>query len=170
MPSSRYDVIPFVLDKVREFNPKSILDIGIGYGKWGVLFREYLDIWNTQTEYKNREVEIIGVEIYTKYCNPIWKAYDKIHKCDILTAKDILKQKYDLVFMGDVIEHFTKSEGLKLLSKLKYKHIIIITPNIVSDQEAVYNNSYEIHKSQWTHSDLDYLNCHLINNQQVFYI
>jgi hypothetical protein len=169
MPSSRYDIIPFVLDRVMEYNPKSILDIGIGFGKWGVLFREYLDIWNTKTGYKDRQVEIIGIEGFSGYKNSIWKVYDKVYIGSILDMKEITSKEYDLIFMGDVIEHFTKKQGLELLSKLKYKNIIIITPGMVSPQQAVYNNLYEVHKSEWTQTDLDFLNHYQINNQQVFY-
>ena len=38
MPSSRYDLIPLVLNIVTSQNPSSILDIGIGYGKYGAFF------------------------------------------------------------------------------------------------------------------------------------
>ena len=43
-----------VLNLVTEQKPKTILDVGIGYGKYGVLFREYLDIWNAWLK-KNNE-------------------------------------------------------------------------------------------------------------------
>ena len=44
MPSSRPNTIPTVIHLVKQFQPKSILDVGIGFGKWGHLFREYTDI------------------------------------------------------------------------------------------------------------------------------
>ncbi len=44
MPSSRPNTIPTVIHLVRQLKPKSILDVGVGFGKWGHLFREYTDI------------------------------------------------------------------------------------------------------------------------------
>ena len=43
MPSSAPDVIPAVVNLVWELAPRSILDIGAGNGKYGVLFRDYLE-------------------------------------------------------------------------------------------------------------------------------
>jgi hypothetical protein len=44
MPSSRPTTIPVVIHLLRQIRPRSILDVGIGFGKWGHLFREYTDI------------------------------------------------------------------------------------------------------------------------------
>jgi hypothetical protein len=37
--------IPFVVSELQRLQPQSILDVGMGFGKWGVLAREYLDVW-----------------------------------------------------------------------------------------------------------------------------
>lgn len=170
MPSSRCDVIPFVLSTVSAIQPKSILDIGIGFGKYGVLFREYLDVWKVETSYHNRSVRIDGVEVCSAYENPVWAVYDNIYKENVLDILDKLKEtQYDLVFLGDVIEHFDKEDGQKILDELSYKHIIIVTPLIVSEQAAVYNNKFETHKSSWKHQHLAQLELKIIGNQQVFY-
>jgi len=71
--------------------------------------------------------------------------------------------------MGDIIEHFTKEEGLRILKELVYKSIIIVTPLQVFEQAAVYNNEFETHKSSWSNKDLPDLNLEIIGNQQVFY-
>jgi 2-polyprenyl-3-methyl-5-hydroxy-6-metoxy-1,4-benzoquinol methylase len=169
MPSSRYEIIPFVLKKTIEFKPKSILDIGVGFGKYGVLFREYLDVWNVEEDYKHNDIRIDGVEIFKEYENPVWKVYNKVHIGDIRKLSKKLPE-YDLVFMGDVIEHFTKMEGITILNELRYKHIIIVTPIEVSAQKAVYNNPYETHKSQWTYTDfpMPMMN-YSLQNINVFY-
>ena len=44
MPSSSPIHIPIVISIVRQMQPQSLLDIGVGFGKWGHLFREYLDV------------------------------------------------------------------------------------------------------------------------------
>ena len=171
MPSSRFEVIPFVLTHIVDIKPKTILDIGIGYGKWGVLFREYLDIWDVDKPYDEKGVYITGIEACKEYKNPVWEVYDYVAIQDVMESVSAMtKVEYDLIFMGDVIEHFTKEEGLLLLDTLKYKNAIIVTPKLVSVQKEVYNNPYEIHKSSWSEADFKDKIKHqyLINNQQVF--
>ena len=172
MPSSRYDIIPFVLDRVVEMKPKSILDIGIGYGKWGVLFREYLDIWDVNEPFDKRGVNIIGVEAFEDYKNSIWDVYDEVLIGDIKEHLSLLRSKpmFDLLFMGDIIEHFNKETGKRLLKELVYDKAIIVTPKLVSPQKVVYNNEYETHYSSWELKDFDYpdVKQYTLNNIQVF--
>lgn len=40
MPTSWYNVIPEILSLIEKHKPRSILDIGIGFGKYGVLIRK----------------------------------------------------------------------------------------------------------------------------------
>lgn len=178
MPSSRYDAIPFVLDLVVQYQPKSILDIGIGTGKYGMLFREYLDIWNVDKPYKKRSLYLIGIEAFAEYDNPVWQVYDKVVIEDVrnlasnnasLLFMDKIKVNFDLLFMGDVIEHFEKEEAKHIIGKLNHKHIIIVTPLTVLEQGMVYNNEFEIHRSEWKHQDFPNLEHRIIGNTQVFY-
>ena len=170
MPSSRYDFIPTVLDIVMKMQPKSILDCGIGYGKWGVLFREYLDIWKTDKPYDERVLKLYGVEAFKEYRNPIWDLYDEVWEENVFLIWDQLPE-VDLLFLGDVIEHFSKKDGLDLLAKLKYKHAIILTPLDVSNQESVYGNEFENHISSWNRNDFNGNAQGLIkNNQQLIFI
>lgn len=171
MPSSRFDLIPLVLNIVTGQHPGSILDIGIGYGKYGALFREYLDIWDVSKPYEERKVKLYGVEAFKRYDNPIWQVYDKIYTQDILTLLPLLSElgKFDLLFMGDVIEHLTKEEGKKILAEIEYDKLIVITPRIVSDQDNVYDNPYEVHKSSWTIDDFPGFDHFEINNQQIMW-
>ena len=45
MPTSFHHHISKMVDWVVRLQPRSILDIGVGFGKWGFLCREYLDIF-----------------------------------------------------------------------------------------------------------------------------
>lgn len=178
MPSSRYEVIPAVLDIVTQLHPKSILDIGIGTGKYGMLFREYLDVWDISKPYKKKGLYLIGIEAFAEYDNPIWQVYDKVVIEDVrnlatdsasLMFMEKIKVSFDLLFMGDVIEHFEKEEAKHIIGKLNHKHIVIVTPLNVLKQEAVYNNEFEIHRSEWKHQDFPNLEHKIIGNQQIFY-
>src|SRR5205814_7486601 len=120
MPSSRPNTIPTVIHLVRQLKPQSILDVGVGFGKWGHLFREYTDIVEAERdpgryERKNWQVKIDGIEGHAGYLTDMHRyLYNEIHLGD---ACELIKKltSYDLIFMGDVIEHFEKQTGLQLL-------------------------------------------------------
>lgn len=161
MPSSRVNIIPTILWAVMNLRPKSILDIGIGFGKYGFLFREYLDICpavHNPSRYKkeNWQIKIDGVEIYENYISNIQKEiYDNIF---VSSALDVLPRlgNYDLIFLGDIIEHFKKNKGQQLL-KMAYekanKMVIVTTPKYDTAQVDVFDNPYERHQSLWTKKD-----------------
>jgi hypothetical protein len=169
MPSSSYSVIPAVLDLVTTVKPRTILDIGIGFGKYGALFREYLDLWDTSTGYDEKSVILTGVEVCERYRSPLWGCYDEIAVGNILELPEIPGREYDLIFMGDVIEHLHENEAVELLQKLRFTHLLIVTPLNVSEQGAVYDNERERHVSEWRPDNLPGAQYMVLGNQQIFY-
>lgn len=169
MPTSRPYHLTWLCSKVLEFHPQSILDIGVGFGSKGMLFREYTDVWNGNMF--ERKVRIDGVEIFKKYITPLQEGiYDKIYIGNILELVDTLPD-YDLIYMGDVLEHIEKEQGLVLIEKLKKKSrdLIVITPANVGHQGAVYGNEYESHISQWGYLDFEDVTILEISNSLVFH-
>src|SRR5437667_436455 len=85
MPSSRPNPIPTVIHLLRQLKPQSILDVGVGFGKWGHLFREYTDILEAERdparyERKNWRVKIDGIEGHASYLTEMHRyLYDEIH-------------------------------------------------------------------------------------------
>ena len=146
--------------------PKSVLDLGSGFGKFGVLTREYTDIWNGTYEPKDWKVRIDGVEGFTKYIqNWHYEIYSNIYICNILDF--IPNIKYDLILMIDVLEHFTGEQGEQVLKMIieNSESAIITTPVQVMEQNVVNNNKFEIHRSQWTSDGLiKYGNVFIISN------
>lgn len=169
MPSGNYMPIPFVLMMVREMKPKTILDVGIGTGKYGMLFREYLDIWETDKPYNERNVQIDGVEVFPDYRTPVWDMYDNVYIGNVTEVKEIENTNYDLLFISDVIEHLTEEEAQGLFNRLNYKHVIVVTPLEVSGQKTVYGNKHEEHITQWDKNNMGELNYCRIDNMQVFW-
>lgn len=137
--------------------PASILDIGVGFGKYGVLCREYLELWDGRGNYSEFLRRIDGVEAFKDYITPLHKfVYNRLYDEDAINIIDKIDIAYDLVLLIDVLEHFNKEQGNSLLSKVirNNKGAIISTPKKVSDQKEAFNNKYEIHKSQWTKDEL----------------
>ena len=161
MPSSRPNTIPIVVHLLRQLKPKSILDVGVGFGKWGHLFREYTDILESEHDplryhRKHWQVRIDGVEGHAAYLTPMHQfLYNDIHVGDATTVLPTLPA-YDLVFLGDIIEHLDKPTGVKLLNhalERALKAVIVSTPKFDTDQEALCGNELERHRSLWKAAD-----------------
>ena len=161
MPSSRPNTIPTVIHLVRQLKPKSILDVGVGFGKWGHLFREYTDIneaENDPARYQRKKwrVRIDGIEGYAAYLTPMHRyLYNHLHIGNAGTLLNKLPQ-YDLIFLGDVIEHLEKAAGLRLLRaalKKANKAVIVTTPKFETGQADLCGNELERHRSLWSAED-----------------
>jgi hypothetical protein len=153
MPTSDYTQIPDVLRVIIDTRAESVLDIGVGFGKWGPLSREYMEINRGRMPHEWRSV-VHGIEIFDTYRNPIWNVYDEVFIGDANQVLDGLGT-YDVILCCDVIEHYEKEEGRALLGRmLDHGKVVVITSPIGdSRQEAVYGNPHEEHKSVWSEAD-----------------
>jgi glycosyltransferase involved in cell wall biosynthesis len=153
MPISYHQAISEILKIVEVESPNSILDIGIGFGKYGFLCRELLELPFGRYHKHEWKVVIDGIEAFKEYHNPIYDyAYDNIYYGDVLDIIDRLGS-YDVVLLIDVLEHFTKDEGIDLIKKILFhtnKCLIVSTPIYPSDQKEYLGNRFEEHKSRWS--------------------
>ncbi|MBU4274712.1 class I SAM-dependent methyltransferase [Patescibacteria group bacterium] len=158
MPSSYPKNISTIICEIKHLMPKKVLDIGPGFGKYGLLCREYLEIWNLlgyrKKEWKTR---IDAIEVFSKYITPVHKyIYNNIYIGDAQKIIPKLKIKYDVSLLIDVLEHFTKIEGKRLLNNLKKKSktILVAIPRKPGKQKKVFGNKYETHKALWSRKEL----------------
>jgi len=160
MPTSHSYQINQIVELIYNSKAKSVLDIGVGFGKYGFLAREYLELWDGREKYDDWQCRIDGIEAYPKYLTPIHDyIYNHIYQGNALEVVPKLKNKYDLVLMIDVLEHFTYEEGQELLNQLlkTSRNLLISTPKDNGDQEDSFGNPYETHKYEWTAKDLENL-------------
>ncbi len=149
--------LPFVATELQRLNPKSILDVGVGFGKWGVVAREYLEAWQGRFRREDRQVRIEGIEIFEDYRNPVWDAvYDRVHIGDALALVETLGH-FDVAIICDVIEHIDKPTGLKLLRGLlnTCDTVILTTPLSFWPQQEEHGNVHEKHVSLWQPEDFE---------------
>ena len=161
MPSSFPDALSVVAAWVQALGPSSVLDVGIGFGKYGLLFREYLDV-SPRAERGERypaasgPVRIDGVEAYEPYVGTLQRAiYDHVYVGDALSVLPTLPC-YDLVFAADVLEHFTRANGARFLEMAATRAalgVLIVTPAFELEQGEVFGNPFERHRSVWTPDD-----------------
>jgi len=143
------------LHKVR---PSSILDIGVGNGKMGYIARDYLDVMLGE-RYKKEDwrIRIDGIEVFPDYIQGHQKAiYDHIYIGDAFEVIDGLG-KYDLIIIGDVLEHFEKERAWEFADKCADHSNSFMLFNIPLGerwtQGPIYSNPFEVHRSFWSYEE-----------------
>jgi len=161
MPSSPTNSDPWVHRILATAKPKSALDIGIGCGRFGFLFREKCEPRDTPSFFypQNWRCRLDGIEAFKAYIGDVQQMlYDKIYIGDAYEIIDNLQDKYDIVHLGDVLEHFPKERGLNFVQKCyqkSLKGVIIVTPFKPEEQGAKWDNEYEIHRGAFSQRDFN---------------
>lgn len=155
MPSSGHSQISIIMFAIQTLRPTSIIDVGMGIGKYGFLCREYLDIWDDKLYPDQWTTRIDGIEIFPKYKNPIWDYYyDSVYLGDASTGLE-KSGNAELILLIDIIEHMSKDDGASLLRKSLScgTYVLVSTPSIFFEQEEFFGNAHETHVSHWTADD-----------------
>ena len=141
MPTSNPENKLWIIKKIKEINPKTILDVGAGMGDYLEYIRSYLD----------KSIKVDGIEVWEPYVEK-YRLKDRYDSLFIEDAREFNNFEYDVVICGDVLEHMSEDDALKLWDKISKsaKHAIISIPIIDHPQGAYDENPYEIHvKEDW---------------------
>lgn len=159
MPVSDLSHVPAVMGEVVRLGPRRICDVGVGFGKYGVLCREVLDATYGRCRRNEWHTVIDGIEGFVNYNNPCWGVYDGLDIHDISCVYQALVN-YDLVLFMDVMEHFPKEVGQTILQTLvqNNKQVIVSVPIGDCPQGAVFGNEYEVHRASYQPKDFDMYN------------
>lgn len=153
MPSSNKEGKAAIKEWVTEFGPhvKTVLDLGVGNGTYHRLYTKKSPIL--------REAHWTGIEAWEPYIHEfdLLTRYNKIINADIRTVDFNTLGKIDLVFAGDVLEHITKEEAIKVVDDLLKvaKRIIVSIPIVHFPQGEEEGNPYEAHvKDDWSDTEM----------------
>lgn len=149
---------PEIQDILNIFGPidrPAIVDLGIGFGLYGAALRQWIDFGRKPENF----ARIVGVEAFAPYKSPCWGCYDIVHNKTIDDWVASETERFNAILFNDVIEHFDKLAGLKLIERLKAillpsGRLYVATPGIFFEQGALCGNQHEIHKSLWSSEDL----------------
>lgn len=103
----------------------------------------------------------VGVDAYEPSIKKSQEAkiHNKYFKMNVLDIdKQFKPNSFDCVVALDLIEHFTKEEGLRLLElceQIAKNKVIIFTPNGFLPQAEYDNNPLQEHKSGWTVEEME---------------
>jgi len=159
--------IPQILRAIYLLQPKTILDVGPGMGKYGLLIREQ-DI-SCKVEKAAKEggsLEpvndlIIDCAEDTKYFlegrlgNTLYSIYNRVIAQSIFDIGDILRDnKYDAILLIDTVEHWEKEKAIDLIRTMtKYSNVVVSTPKRTGMyQEHLYGDPRH-HITQFQEND-----------------
>lgn len=125
----------FFKDWFRSFCPMKVLDVGPGAGVYADLIHEVESqliqkaarkafdgsgSWGEVTKCFESEIMITGLEIYEPYIEQfgLKQKYDQLIKGDIVNLVEKI-ENFDLIIFGDVLEHLKKEVALKVWKKAK---------------------------------------------------
>lgn len=155
VPTSDPANIPPVVIEMILRSPDSVLDLGAGFGKYGVLVREYLDIGRGRISRDSWHIRLVGVDGFSPYRSSLHDAvYDEFYVENFLEGVSRYRG-FDLVLMLDSLEHLERTDGESLLRALRAqnRHLIVSCPDGDCPQGAVNGNEFERHRSTWTETD-----------------
>jgi hypothetical protein len=158
--TSNWQNISHCVGMLRRLMPQSVLDVGTGFGRWGVLCREFLDAWEGREARALWKVRIEGIEAFPTCLTPVHGyVYDRIHIGD---AVDLLPTlgPFDVIYLGDVVEHQTKPRAWALLDAAvrQARQAAIVTIPIGDNwpqDVGIDGNWFHAHRSAWQLEDFD---------------
>ncbi|MDZ4859950.1 MAG: tetratricopeptide repeat protein [Candidatus Hydrogenedentes bacterium] len=157
MPVSTSVHISHCLKYIINLRPKSILDIGCGFGMWGFLSRMYLDVSEERVQPRDWKLHVDGIELFEPYIQSHQRAlYSNIIIGDIRELAPKV-DNYELIIAGDVIEHLDKDDGETVIEHLYEKATRALLVNIPLgegwEHPERHGNPGELHRSQWYPED-----------------
>jgi hypothetical protein len=141
-----------VMDLLKRFRVKNILELGVGYGHFGPKIR--IEIPGSS---------LFGIEIFKPYFEKIpTVCYKELHNTDIRTfdyETHCPRLQIQAAILIDVLEHLCRNDALALLTRIeKLVLVIILSVPIVDFPQGIFmGNEWEEHKDQWKINELEAL-------------
>jgi len=153
MPIGSYALVPHIAHALCQRQPRRILDLGIGFGIYGAVVRQWLD-----QGVRPWRRHLVGVEAFASYGNPLWDLYDLVVVASLQEFLAGDHEPFDFILFTDVIEHLERAEGTWALGRCQRLlssdgRLMVGTPAIFMAQDAVGGNEFERHRSLWTAQD-----------------
>lgn len=149
--------IPDILRVVARLNPPSVLDVGAGLGKYGLLIREqYLSDKAAGGQLVPQDdlfLEACEMTPFFLQRPELSAIYDVVHGRDFREFPASALRPDELVLMIDVVEHYEKEEVLKWLRTISERVLVSTPKETVMYQEHFYGDPHH-HCSQWSPADV----------------
>ncbi len=124
----------WVLNKAFQLQPKTVIDVGAGGGTYSKLLRPFIGAHYT------------AIEVYQKNIDQykLHELYDDVQLGDVRNYESL---EAELIVFGDVLEHMTKEEAVKVwdVASKGCRYAILSIPIIHYPQGVIDDNHHEIH-------------------------
>lgn len=148
MPSSAWEHNGWASQHYDRLAPQRVLDIGPGSGKWPKVMENRPAM--------RRDAHWTGLEIFPRYIldYELTRLYDRIIVDDVRNLRlmhdlrfDDDTPAYDLIIMGDVLEHLQPAEAERVMLDLRRSGsaLLIAGPIVVFEQGEWGGNVHETH-------------------------
>jgi hypothetical protein len=135
MPESHPENKEWSFRLIADLSPKSVLDVGPGSGIYALMCRSF-----------DSNIEIDAVEVWTPYISEykLEELYDRVFNQD---ARSFDNFRYDLVILGDVMEHMSKNDAVRIWKKVASQatYALLSIPTIYYPQAESHGNPFEEH-------------------------
>lgn len=144
MMTSFVDNIPTIIKKVAELRPMNTLDIGAGFGKYGILIKEAL--LSIQAEensdiYPKKNFRLVACENSPYFINQglLQNIYDEVCEKSALDLTEDELSQFDLILLIDVVEHWTRQQYVDFMMRVPATtKVLISTPKDVAFYDLHY--------------------------------
>jgi hypothetical protein len=159
MPVSIWNGMEDCLAVIVGCRPAAALDAGAGFGLWGCLLRQYLDVWSGRLEREQWATRIDAVEMDSARVQPHARhLYTDIVIGDVreVVPRRAVEVRYDVILFGDVIEHLPKDDGIRLLeqsARLATRLVVVRIP-LGNGWRREGREEPDHHRSRWYAEDL----------------
>jgi hypothetical protein len=160
MPLSIWQGLEDCLALIVGRQPAAVLDAGIGFGLWGHLLRQYLDVWSGRIQRAQWTTRIDGIEIDPDRVQPHSRhLYTHVYTGDIREQVPLRAREtqYDVILFGDVIEHLPKSDGIDLLhtAGMLASDLVVVRIPLGDGWRTEGREPPDHHRSRWYREDFD---------------
>jgi SAM-dependent methyltransferase len=152
--------IPFCMDAVVGVDPEKVLDVGIGFGRWGMLLREFCEAGKNGDLSGRRRMQVVGVEtLQKKVAEPARCFYDQIHLGDGVEVIERLEDKWDLIIFDEVLQLWPGKAVDKTLRKaLNVADYVLVSSSFLTGNSGDESRRQNGHAQLRTLSDYLELN------------
>ncbi len=159
MPVSYHENYECYRNLIRMYQPKTLLDVGMGYGNIGKYAKDIVP-----------DIELNGVEVFLPYLFSEASQAKHFKRIVIADIRDCIGKLWpvDIVTAWDVIEHLERQDGVDVIYYLRSianTALLVSVPIVDYPQGALvtkiqgkdYSNDAEIHRTQWKIEEMEAL-------------
>jgi hypothetical protein len=125
----------YASELITRVQPTTVLDVGPGVGTYGSMIREQMEV-----------ERLDAVEVWAPYIERyrLQEIYDRVMVCDVRFWNEF---SYDVVILGDVLEHLSFDESVDLWQKISEQAgaVLLSIPIVHYPQGSLEGNPYEAH-------------------------